>query len=508
MTIDSILKDRVYIIAEMSANHAGKIENALEIVRRAAEAGADCVKIQTYTADTITIDCDNDEFMVEGGLWDGYKLYDLYTDAYTPWEWQAQIKAECERCGVDFLSTPFDKTSVDFLESIGIEFYKVASYELVDIPLIEYMANKGKPMIISCGMGSKEEIQEAVDACRRQNNDQIILLKCCSEYPAIKEHMNLALIPRMAEDYGVAVGLSDHSFGYEAPILAVAAGAKVIEKHVCLSKNIENPDADFSMEMQDFAEMVQKIRDAEAIMGSGIYTLTDKEIHGKALRRSLYAVKDIAAGEIFTEENVRSIRPANGLAPKYLPDVLGKRAAVDIKFGTPMAWKLVEGINRTPVTKDNTSALFLRKAQREDIDFLFELANDKVVRNNSFSTSKIEYTNHVKWFEESMNNPARLLYICMLGEIPIGQVRVDINDSKGTVGISIVSEYRSKGYGTRMLELLIEHVVKECTQVTSLIAEIKSDNHPSQHTFSNAGYKEIVRTYEYPLMRNANEHWR
>lgn len=333
---DKINVGKVYIIAEMSANHAGKLENALEIVRQAAKAGADCVKIQTYTADTITIDCDNEYFRLHGGLWDGYKLYDLYTDAGTPWEWQGRIKQECDACGVDFLSTPFDNTAVDFLEQIGCEAYKIASFELVDIPLIEYAAAKGKPMIISCGMGSAEEIQEAVDACHRVGNDKIVLLKCCSEYPSKWADMHLANIPDMMRRYQVPVGLSDHSMGSLGAAVGVALGACVVEKHICLSRKIKNPDSEFSMEIEEFAAMVQDARNAAAIRGEVKYGPTAGEMGNVKLRRSLFSVEDIKKGEVFTEKNVRSIRPAQGLKPKHYREILGKKAERDIPYGTPL----------------------------------------------------------------------------------------------------------------------------------------------------------------------------
>ena len=325
---DKIANRQTYVIAEMSANHAGKLENALEIVRQAARAGADCVKIQTYTADTITI-----------GLWDGYKLYDLYRDAGTPWEWQERIKQECEACGVDFLSTPFDPTAVDFLEGIGCEAYKIASFELVDIPLIEYAASKGKPMILSCGMGSVEEIQDALDACHRVGNSQVALLKCCSEYPANWEDMHLANIPDMAQRFQVPVGLSDHSMGSLAAVVGVSLGACVVEKHVCLSRAIKNPDSEFSMELPEFAQLVRDIRAAEQICGQVKYGPLPGE--GNVIfRRSLFAVKDIKKGEPFTPENVRSIRPGNGVTPKYWKEFAEKRAATDIKRGTPLDFSM------------------------------------------------------------------------------------------------------------------------------------------------------------------------
>lgn len=338
---EKINNGEVYIIAEMSANHGGSLENALEIVRQAAKAGADCLKIQTYTADSITIDCASEEFRIHGGLWDGYKLYDLYTDAGTPYEWQARIKEECEKCGIDFLSTPFDNAAVDFLEGIGCEAYKIASFELVDTPLIEYAASKGKPMILSCGMATVEEIQDAVDACHRVGNSQIVLLKCCSEYPANWKDMHLANIPDMINRFKVRVGLSDHSAGSIASVVAVSMGACVIEKHVKLD-GVESADSKFSMSMDGFAEMVKAVRDAKLITGDVQYGPTDGEQGNLKFRRSLFAVKDIKAGEKITAENVRSIRPSNGLKPKLMPLVIGKKAKKDIVFGTPLLDDMIE----------------------------------------------------------------------------------------------------------------------------------------------------------------------
>ena len=333
---DTITAGRTYIIAEMSANHAGKLENALEIVRRAAEAGADCIKIQTYTADTMTIDCDNEYFQIKDGLWAGYTLYNLYQEAGTPWEWQERIKQECEACGVDFLSTPFDRTAVDFLENLGAEAYKIASFELVDIPLIEYAASKGKPMIISCGMGGVEEIQDAVAACRRQGNEQVVLLKCCSEYPANYDDMNFATITDMRERFGVPVGLSDHSMGSIGAVVGVSLGAQVVEKHFCLSRAIKNPDSEFSMEPAEFAAMVRDIRDAVRIRGQVTYELTESEKASTVFRRSVFAVQDIREGEYFTEKNIRVIRPSYGLAPKEYENLLGKPSKQAYKAGKPI----------------------------------------------------------------------------------------------------------------------------------------------------------------------------
>ncbi|MBQ9490586.1 MAG: pseudaminic acid synthase, partial [Lachnospiraceae bacterium] len=311
---DKIKNNEVYFIAEMSANHGGSLENALEIVRQAAKAGADCLKIQTYTADSLTIDCDNEYFKIHGTLWDGYKLYDLYQDAGTPYEWQGRIKEECERCGIDFLSTPFDNDAVDFLENLGCEAYKIASFELVDIPLIEYAASKGKPMIISCGMGSEENIKDCLEACHRAGNDQVVLLKCCSSYPANWPDMHLANIPDMHQKYGVPVGLSDHSQGYLADVVGATLGACVIEKHVKLP-NVESADSKFSMTMEEFAEMVQAVKAAKEIAKGPDYTISEGEKSSMIFRRSLFIVKDVKAGDVIEGDCVRSIRPGVGVLP-------------------------------------------------------------------------------------------------------------------------------------------------------------------------------------------------
>ena len=333
---DKINNGDVYVIAEMSANHGGSLDNALKLVREAAKAGADCLKIQTYTADSLTIDCDNEYFKVKGGLWDGYKLYDLYQDAGTPYEWQGLIKEECEKCGIDFLSTPFDNDAVDFLEDMGIEAYKIASFELVDLPLIRYTASKGKPMIISTGMSSLEDIQDAIDACHEVGNDKIILLKCCSEYPAPWADMHLGNIPDMKERFGLPIGLSDHSEGSLGAVVGVTLGACVVEKHIML-EGVESADSKFSMPVEAFAQMVKDVRNAKHIASGPDYTLTEGEKASTIFRRSLFAVKDIKAGDIIKEEDLRVIRPGYGIKPKYMDKVVGTVASRDILRGMPIS---------------------------------------------------------------------------------------------------------------------------------------------------------------------------
>ena len=335
-----------YMIAEMSGNHAGSIENAKAIIRAAKEAGADCIKIQTYTPDTITMNCDNEYFHIDDGTWEGENLYQLYGKAYTPWEWQAELKAEAERVGIDFFSTPFDKTAVDFLEELGVEFYKIASFELVDIPLIEYVASKGKPIIMSTGMATLAEIEDAVRAIRKQGNHQIALLRCASAYPAITDEMNLRTMQNMGEVFGVPVGLSDHSMGSIGAVTAVALGAKIIEKHFCLDRAIENPDASFSMNPQEFAQMVKDIRQAEKAIGTVRYGVTEQEKSSIVFRKSIFAVKDIKKGEKLTTENIRVIRPGYGLEPKYYKEILGQNALCDIKKGTPMKFENIGKVSK------------------------------------------------------------------------------------------------------------------------------------------------------------------
>ena len=356
-----------YIIAEMSGNHAGSMERAKEIIRAAKESGADCIKIQTYTPDTLTIDCHNEYFQVQNGTWEGENLYSLYGKAYTPWEWQQELKEEADRVGIDFLSTPFDKTSVDFLENMGLEFYKIASFEMIDLPLLRYVASKGKPIIMSTGMASLEEIKEAVEAVREAGNQQLVLLKCSSVYPADPADMNLSTIRDMMERFQIPIGLSDHSLGSMSAVTAVALGASVIEKHFCLSREIENPDASFSMTPQEFAAMVQDIRKVEAALGTPAYGVSKQEESSMVFRRSIFAVKDIAKGEPLTEENIRIIRPGYGIKPKYITDILGMKTDCDIKRGTPIRFdKIEKGAILFLTNNENTSDLYEWLRAQED----------------------------------------------------------------------------------------------------------------------------------------------
>ena len=334
-----------YVIAEMSANHHQSMEAAIRIVHAMKEAGADAVKLQTYTADTLTLDCDGPEFIVGSGtIWQGKKLYDLYREAYTPWEWQPQIFELAGQLGMDCFSTPFDRSAVDFLEQLDPPAHKIASFELVDLPLIEYIASKGRPIIMSTGMGSLSEVSEAVEVIK-QSGTPLALLKCTSAYPSPPETMNLRTIAHLAATFGVPAGLSDHTLGISVPVAAVALGACIIEKHFTLSRDDPGPDSAFSLEPHEFKAMVDAVRVAEQALGEVTYRPSESEQASKVFRRSLFAVRDIAKGEPFSEENVRSIRPGGGLPPKYLGLVLAARASRQILRGTPLQWQHLEHQN-------------------------------------------------------------------------------------------------------------------------------------------------------------------
>lgn len=333
----------VFIVAELSANHQHKLEVALDLITSAAASGADAVKFQTYTADTITFRSDKEYFRITGGtLWDGRTLHDLYREAYTPWEWFPELFAAAREAGLLAFSTPFDDTAVDFLERFDPPAYKVASLELVDLPLLATIAHTGKPILMSTGAATLEEIDEAMEAIAAAGAEEVALLKCTSAYPAKPDDMHLATIPDLAQRYGVPVGLSDHSTGIAVPVAAVALGARIIEKHLTMHRSDGGPDGAFSLEPDEFRAMVDAVRVAEKAIGHVNYTVQDAEAASRSFRRSLFAVATVRAGEVFTRENVRSIRPAHGLAPKHLAAILGRRALYDIEAGTPLSWDMIE----------------------------------------------------------------------------------------------------------------------------------------------------------------------
>lgn len=331
----------VFIIAELSANHNGSIETAIETIKAAKRAGADCIKLQTYTADTLTIDSNKDDFIINGTIWEGKNYYQLYKEAYTPWEWHEQLFKVAEEEGLICFSSPFDKTAVDFLEELNVPAYKIASFEITDIPLIQYVASKGKPIIISTGIAELADIELAVEACKQVGNYDIALLKCTSSYPAPINEANMLMVRDLAERFNVISGLSDHTMGSTVPIVATALGAKIIEKHFILDRSIGGPDASFSMNETEFTEMVKAIRDAESAIGEVNYSLTDKQKKGKDFSRSLYVVENIKEGEELTKNNIRSIRPGFGLHPKYYNEILGKRLNCDLEKGDRLSLEYI-----------------------------------------------------------------------------------------------------------------------------------------------------------------------
>ena len=331
-----------FIVAEMSGNHNMDFDRAVEILKAAREAGADAVKIQTYTADTITLDCDAPCFQItQGTLWDGITLHRLYQTAYTPWEWQPRLKEIAEEMGLVLFSSPFDFSSVDFLEEMDVPAYKIASFEITDIPLIRKVARLGKPVILATGIARLAAIALAVQTCREEGNHQVILLKCCSAYPTPYEDVNLRTIPHMAEAFDCLTGLSDHTMGTAVATGAVALGARMVEKHMTLRRSDGGPDAAFSMEPQEFREMVDNIRILEKALGKVSYDLSDKQVREREHSRSLFVARDMKAGEVFTPENLRSVRPADGLHTRYYEQLLGRRITRDAGLGTPMSWDLV-----------------------------------------------------------------------------------------------------------------------------------------------------------------------
>jgi pseudaminic acid synthase len=330
-----------FIIAELSANHNGSIQTAIETIKSAKRAGADAIKLQTYTPDTITIDSDKDDFVIKGTIWEGRNLYQLYQEAYTPWEWHEILFKTAKEEGLICFSSPFDKSAVDFLESLNTPAYKIASFEITDIPLIEYTASKMKPIILSTGISTQEDISLAIDACLRVGNKNIALLKCTSSYPAPIEEANLSMIKDLATRYNVITGLSDHTIGSLAPVVSICFGAKIIEKHFIIDRAIGGPDSSFSMNEQEFLEMVNSVRQAESAIGNINYTLSEKQKISRAHSRSLYVVENVKSGDIFTEKNVKSIRPGFGLHPKFYKEILGKKANADIDKGTRFTLDLV-----------------------------------------------------------------------------------------------------------------------------------------------------------------------
>lgn len=472
----------VYMIAEMSANHAGSLERAKEIIHAAKESGADCIKIQTYTPDTLTIDCRNSYFQVKSGTWEGENLYGLYGKAYTPWEWQGLLKEEADKVGIDFLSTPFDRTSVDFLEELGLNFYKIASFEMVDLPLLEYVASKGKPIIMSTGMGTLEEIREAVETVYAAGNRQLALLKCSSVYPADPADMHLSTIGDMKCQFGIPIGLSDHSLGSMSAVTAVALGASIIEKHFCISREIENPDASFSMTPSEYRALVDEVRAVEKAKGDVFYGATEQEKESITFRKSLFVVKDVEQGEVFTKENIRVIRPGYGLHPREYGHVLGKRSKEDLKRGTPLTAVAVDGY------------VTLAPADERQEELVFTWANEEETRKQSFATAPISKETHSAWYGASLASGTRDLYICYHGEIPVGLYRLDmLSHEEAEISYQIDAGYRGRGYAGAMLRAGEALLRDKNSLLKKLSARVKPGNTASHKLLRKLGYAEKKR---------------
>ncbi len=435
----------VYLIAELSANHGGSKDTALRTIEAAKKAGADAIKLQTYTPDTLTLKSDGPLFVVKTkNQWAGRTLHDLYAEAMTPWEWHAELKSCAESLGMQLFSTPFDPTATELLHAIDVPAYKIASFELVDLPLIEHTARRGKPMIMSTGMASLGDIESALAASRGAGNDQIVLLRCVSSYPARPDDMNLQSFEVLSK-LGTVIGLSDHTRDATVALASVALGARVIEKHFILDRSVGGPDSFFSLEPSEFRSMVDAVRAAEAALGAPRFGPSPDERASTAFRRSLFVARDVRAGEVLTHESVRSVRPSNGLAPRHLPAVLGRVAARDRRFGEPLTWDMVGG-------EPARSAITLRAATADDGEFLLALRNEPSVRAASFSKDLVSAEAHRAWLAETLRGTERKLFVVEHEGQRVGQIRLDQRDpTSHEVSVSVASAARGRGVASAAL---------------------------------------------------------
>lgn len=473
----------VFLVAELSANHGANKDVALRTIEAAAKAGADAIKLQTYTPDTLTLASNAEPFVVKTkNEWAGRTLHDLYAEAMTPWEWHAELKAAAEAHGLVFFSTPFDVTAVEYLERLGVLVHKIASFELTDLPLVAHVARRGHPMIMSTGMASLGEIESAVATCRAAGNDSLALLRCVSAYPAVPEAMDLRSLNALSA-FGTVVGLSDHTRDATAAITAVALGAKLVEKHFILDRSIGGPDAFFSLDPAEFQFMVRSIRDAEKALGRPRFGPSADEVASLRFRRSLFAAKAIKKGEMLTADNVRSVRPADGIPARHLSDVLGRTAAADLDFATPLRW---EHVGERP-----RPALRLRPASAADADFLFRLRNDELTRKMSRSTVEVTRADHESWLVRVLDDSARALFIAEVDGVCVGQVRLDRDRSTAAeLSLTVAREHRGKGHATAMLRAA--EIVARASGVSTLLAVIRVENERSVAAFKAAGYHGFV----------------
>jgi len=471
------------LVAELSANHGHKKEIALRTIEAAAKAGADAIKLQTYTPDTLTLHSDAPAFVVKTkNSWAGRTLWDLYEEAMTPWEWHAELKAAAEALGLECFSTPFDATAVAFLESLQVPAYKVASFELNDLVLVEAMARTGKPMVISTGMASLADIEAAVTTCRAAGNDQIVLLRCVSSYPARPEGMDLASFGVLS-GFDTVVGLSDHTRENTVAIASVALGAKLIEKHFILDRSVGGPDAFFSLEPADFAGLVASVRDTEKALGRPRFGAGDDERASTAFRRSLFVARDVEEGTVLTCDDVRSVRPSHGLPPRYLPAVLGRRATRALKAATPLTW---DAVGSAPA-----AAVALRAATMDDAAKLLEWRMDSVTREMSADRGDINPDEHAQWLARSLDSKARRLFVVVSGGTTLGTVRLDERShGEWEISLTVAAEHRGKGLAADFLRAA-EQNAREMG-VVRLVARIRTENERSLRAFRRAGYHDFV----------------
>lgn len=468
----------VFIVAEMSANHLQDFNRALKIIDAASQAGADAVKLQTYTPDTITLDCDKDYFQIKvNDIWKEQTLYQLYKKAYTPWEWQPKLKDYGEKKGLKVFSTGFDTSAIDFLEKMKVGLYKIASFEVVDIPLLKRIGQTNKPVIMSRGLASIEEIELTIKTLKENGCPQIAILHCISSYPAEPEEMNLATISDIAERFKVVTGLSCHSLSIAPAVSSVALGAKIIEKHLTLSRDDKGPDAPFSLEPDEFKELVKSVRQVEKAIGKPNYSSTKGETGNKILRKSLFVVKDIKKGEKFTKENVRSIRPGYGLAPKYYDEIIDKTAATDIERGMPLSWQVIEGLQKN---------YQIRPVKKEDCRSIWEIRNHPLVRKYAtLNDEEIPFNKHKIWFNNYLKNKNNLCYVLEKAGKVLGYCRFDMKNGKQRISIAVDPKFHSQGLGN----YLLSNSIKRLRDKKNLIANIKRNNKISLRLFQKNNFK-------------------
>lgn len=470
----------VFVVAELSANHAGSRDTALRTIEAAAKSGADAIKLQTYTPDTITLRSDAPPFVVKiENQWEGRTLHGLYAEAMTPWEWHRELKEAADSLGLELFSTPFDATAVAFLADLGVEAYKVASFELADLPLVEAIASQGRPVILSTGMASLGHVESALAACRAAGNHELALLRCVSSYPARPDCMNLRSFD-VLRSFGVIVGLSDHTRDDTVAIASVALGAKIIEKHFILDRAVGGPDAFFSLEPAEFRRMVDAVRAAERALGPPRFGVAPDEAKSALYRRSLFVAKDVRAGDVLTCENVRSVRPAHGLAPRHLPAVLGRRATRDLAFATPLAWDMVG-------PEPAVAEVALRPATRDDAAALLAWRNDPETRAASRSQAAVSPDEHLAWLDRQLARTDGALLVAEREGAAVGQVRLDpAADGTTEVSLTVAPEHRGRGLAEALLRAAEAHA--RAAGRVRLSAWIRAGNERSVRAFRHAGY--------------------